>query len=92
MLQAPKNFKQLRKLVQNKIVDHWQNIAIQLGITTAQIETIKGNHKELPVQECCRKMLFDWIESKQSKNPGESLIEAVDEVGRGFYAQMLRQG
>ena len=91
MAQMPESIKQLRKLVKDKIIDKWEDIAIQLGFTPVQIQAIKNGHKGQPVKNCCTDMLFGWIDSGQSKNP-EDLIEAIRDVGNGFLADKLKEG
>jgi len=92
MSQRPENMKQLRGLVKNKIVDKWDQIAIQLGFIPAQIQVIKDGHKAKSVKDCCREMLFDWIDNPQSENPDKDLVEAVREVGYGYQADIFEKG
>ena len=92
MSQMPENIKQLRKLVKDKITDKWEEIAIQLGFTPAQIQAIKNDHQARSVKTCCTDMLFDWIDSTQSNNPDEDLVKAIREVGYGYQADQFEEG
>ena len=92
MSQRPENMKQLRKLVKNKIIDKWDQIAIQLGFTPAEIQAIKNSHRAKSVGVCCTEMLFDWIDNVQSANPDKALVDAIKEVEYGYQADILNAG
>ena len=94
MLQMPENIKQLRRFVKDKITDKWEEIAIQLGFTPAQIQAIKKGHEGRSVKTCCTDMLFDWIDNTQSSNPPKDLklVEAIREVGYGYQADQFKEG
>ena len=86
MSQMPESIKQLRKLVKDKITDKWEEIAIQLGFTLAQIQAIKNDHQARSVKTCCTDMLFNWIDSK---SPDKDLVEAIREFGYGYQADQF---
>ena len=92
MLQMPENIKQLRRLVKDKITDKWEEIAIQLGFTPAEIQKIKKDHEKRSVQTCCTDMLIGWIDSTQSNNPAKDLVAAIREVEYRHQADEIEEG
>ena len=92
MSQMPESMRQLRRFVKDKISDKWELIAIQLEFTIVQIQGIKDNHKERSVVTCCTEMLFDWVDSTESKKPANDLVEAIREVEFGYQADQIEKG
>ena len=92
MQQRPK-INQLQKLVIHEIVDRWDSIAIQLDFDPVQIKRIEENHKELPVERSCERMLWGWLESS-ARNPNHAtdLIEAINDVEYVCHAEDFKKG
>lgn len=69
----------------------WHGIAVQLGFTNDELDKITENHKLLPVEDCCRRMLEKW-KKKNVNVTGAKLIDAIRSVDNERYADELHKG
>ena len=85
----------MQKIAVPEMVHRWDEIAIQLGFDPVEIQRIKQNHQPHPVENACKKMLWEWrsICSNTLKSDlAKDLIQAVNDAEYAFYAEQFNTG
>jgi len=82
---------QLIRSVSFRIADRWHDIGVQLHFTGEELSEIEKNHQPVPVQDCCKSMLYLW-KRRTACVTAKQLINAIDEAGYTNYASQLQKG
>lgn len=89
----PTSLKQLRPVV-SKIGYCWHDIAIQLGFTNDQLDTINSafSTRDHSVEDCCKAM-FKWWKKDNKTVTTRNLIDAITEGAENpSFASKLEEG
>ena len=91
MESKPESLVQLKRYVASRIADRWYDVGIQLLFTSEELDQIEQNCCPIPVEMCCKKMLYLWIQRNKFITANE-LIDAIRNSGNVYYASQLQKG
>ena len=91
MENKPDSFVQLMRRVGFRIADRWHDVGIQLMFSTEELDQIEQNCRPMPVEQCCKEMLYSWRQRKKGITVNE-LVQAIKDAGNVYYASQLQQG
>ncbi|XP_065893035.1 uncharacterized protein [Dysidea avara] len=90
MENKPDSFVQLMRRVGFRIADRWHDVGIQLMFSTEELDQIEQNCRPMPVEQCCKEMLYSWRQRKKGITVNE-LVQAIKDAGNVYYASQLQQ-
>lgn len=80
-----------KQMIPQSAIAQWEELAIELGFSYADTDTIAENATKKGVEKCSREMLRRWKETCQDPTP-EKLIKALQVIGQKRYAAQLQSG